>query len=130
MDRTLRARTTARATREQRGLDLAAERFDEIWPVGQGTWRVPSCASEPVQTIYLARLRHQNCTFEDHRRTGAACKHVFAAHVVRAKTATCAGCGSRSRRGDLIEVTEDHENLTFFVGDLLCQGCAGAHGVL
>lgn len=128
--RASRARTTARATREQRGLALAEERFEEIWLVGQGTWRVPSCASEPVKMVYLARLRHQSCTCEDHWRTGAVCKHVFGAHVVRAKTATCAGCGSRFRRGNLYEVTEDHDSLTWFVGDLLCEECALAHGVL
>ena len=44
------------------------------------------------------------------------------------KLPQCAGCGERSE--DLIEVTEDHESLTFFPGDRVCQECATSHGVL
>ena len=47
------------------------------------------------------------------------------------RTATCVGCGERFRHRELVEVTEDHESLTWFPGDLLCIAeCAGNHGVL
>lgn len=43
----------------------------------------------------------------------------------------CVGCGERYPHRELIEVTEDHESLTFFPGDRLCvRECASAHGVL
>jgi hypothetical protein len=45
----------------------------------------------------------------------------------------CAGCGGRFSEAsrELVEVTEDHESLTWFPGDRPCRrGCAGAHGVL
>jgi hypothetical protein len=31
---------------------------------------------------------------------------------------------------DMIEVTEDHESVTFFASDVVCEECAGAHGIL
>jgi hypothetical protein len=43
-----------------------------------------------------------------------------AAKYVKAKTATCSGCGSRFRHRDLVEVLE---SLTYFEGDLLCSEC-------
>jgi hypothetical protein len=114
-------------TREARGLRLAESRIDEIYPVSPGTWAVPSCSGPDV---YLVRLRDESCTCPDHKRTGHACKHVFAAHVVRAKTAECAGCGGRSRRWDMVECFEDnHDGLTYFDGDLLCWACADNAGV-
>ena len=76
----------------------------------------------------------------DHRRRHAACKHAIACWALERafgrpaspeRTAACSGCGERFERRELVEVTEDHENLTFFVGDKLCrQGCARSHGVL
>jgi hypothetical protein len=46
------------------------------------------------------------------------------------KTAPCDGCGKRLPLRDLLEVHDWHESLTFFEGDLICEECAGAHGVL
>jgi hypothetical protein len=112
-------------TREARGLRLAESRFDEIYPVSPGTWAVPSCSDS---SVYLVKPRHESCTCPDHKRTGRACKHVFAAYVVRAKTAECSGCGGRSRRRDLVEVLEE-DHLTFFEGDQLCRTCADNAGV-
>jgi hypothetical protein len=48
----------------------------------------------------------------------------------KAKIATCSGCRKRYRHRELVQVTEDHESLTWFPGDLLCRGCAGDAGVL
>jgi hypothetical protein len=119
--------TATTDTREARGLRLAASRFNEIHPVSPGTWAVPSCSGSDV---YLVRLRHESCTCPDHKRTGRACKHVFAAHVVRAKTAECAGCGGRHRRRDMVECVEgNHDGLTYFDGDQLCRVCADNAGV-
>ncbi len=117
-------------TREEKGLRLAREHFEEIWCCGAGSavWRVPSCSES--ETIYLVRLKPEFCPCEDFRRRRETCKHLFAAWTVRAKTAPCEGCGERFRRRELVEVTEDHESLTFFDGDLLCDECARAHGVL
>lgn len=111
--------------REQRGLVIARERAGEIWPCGNGYWRVPSCGGE---AIYLVDVRRESCSCEDHLRTRRPCKHLFAVLAVRAKTAPCAGCGLRFKHRDLYPVGDDH--LTFFEGDQLCEGCAGAHGVL
>ena len=118
------------STREQRGLDLARERFEEIWKVGPWTWRVPSCSD--AQTVYVVTLQPERCPCEDFQQSGdgSACKHLYAAWTVRAKTAPCADCGKRFRHRELVEVTEDHESLTWFVGDELCESCAAQHGVL
>jgi hypothetical protein len=119
--------STRNDTRETRGIRLAESRIDEIYPVSPGTWAVPSCSGADV---YLVGLRDESCTCPDHKRTGRSCKHVFAAHVVRAKTAECAGCGGRSRRRDMVECAEDnHDGLTYFDGDQLCRVCADNAGV-
>ena len=42
----------------------------------------------------------------------------------------CAGCGRRLPRRELVELHEDnHDNLTYFHGDLLCPACADNAGV-
>jgi hypothetical protein len=35
-----------------------------------------------------------------------------------------------ARARDGVEVTEEHESLTWFPGDLLCRECACGHGIL
>ena len=112
-------------SREERGLDLARERFEEIWRVDRWKWRVPSCSTE---TVYIVSLKPEFCPCVDFARRGETCKHLFAAWTVKAKTAPCEGCGRRLARWDLIEAPDDH--LTFFEGDLLCEECAIGHGVL
>ena len=42
----------------------------------------------------------------------------------------CADCGKSFAARDLIEVTEEHESHTWFVGDELCGECAKNHGLL
>ncbi len=115
-------------TREQRGLALFRERGDEIEHLNGQRWAVPSCSGEHR---YAADLRHQTCSCEDSIWQDGGCKHIVAATIARSKTAECAGCGRRHRRRDLLELIEgEHDGLTFFDGDLLCGGCARAHGVL
>lgn len=42
----------------------------------------------------------------------------------------CSGCGARYRRSALTELDEDnHDNLTYFHGDLLCSKCCDRVGV-
>ena len=45
------------------------------------------------------------------------------------KLRECAGCRGRFRGRELVEVMEDHENLTWFVGDELCRECAKRNGI-
>jgi hypothetical protein len=50
--------------------------------------------------------------------------------MVRAKRGVCAGCGRRFRHEELVECVEgNHDNLTYFDGDLLCAACADGAGV-
>jgi hypothetical protein len=42
----------------------------------------------------------------------------------------CGGCGERFPGREMIEVVEDHASVTFFAGDMVCEECAGAHGVV
>ncbi|MDP9484500.1 MAG: hypothetical protein M3Q49_01690 [Actinomycetota bacterium] len=44
---------------------------------------------------------------------------------------SCSGCGARYRRSALVELDEDnHDNLTYFHGDLLCGPCCDGTGVV
>ena len=116
-------------SREARGLRLAELRFEEIHPVSPGVWSVPSCSGE---NTYLVRLRHESCNCPDYRRRSLPCKHVFAARVVKAKTATCEGCSKRFRHRDLVEVMPEHLDfsLSVFEGERYCRSCADGHGIL
>ncbi len=58
--------------------------------------------------------------------TGRAVVFVYGTRNRRLRE--CAGCGGRYSGRDLFEVGDD--NLTFFEGDELCEGCAADHGVL
>lgn len=111
--------------RFSRGLALAEERFEEITRTAPWVWSVPSCSGEHRYTV---NLKHGTCSCPDRTPEGETDKHVVAARYKKAKTATCSGCGARFRHPDLYEVGED--NLTFFEGDLLCEPCGIAHGVL
>jgi hypothetical protein len=119
------------STREQRGLALYRERTDEIKHVTGSVWSVPSCSREGVYLVDLADLL---CTCADLPRAslGEVCKHTTAATIAHAKTAECAGCGGRRSRRELVECDSEagnHDNLTYFDGDLLCLSCADNAGV-
>lgn len=87
-----------------------------------------------------------------HRRRGSsrACKHGLAVwalwraasvapssvvaavvEIVEAERSTgCDGCGRAYQRSELVELHEDnHDNLTYFHGDLLCEACCDGAGV-
>ncbi len=114
-------------TRVQRGRDLYTEHADEI-KFEDGVWFVPS--QHEATSVYEVTLGRKGefCECKDFEFRGEACKHILAATIAHAKTATCSGCGDRIRHRDLTEVTEDHESLTWFVGDLLCPECIRDHG--
>jgi hypothetical protein len=117
------APTTTRATR---GLQLFRSRGDEIRHYRGTVWSVPSCGGEGV---YLVEITSGVCTCPDLPPKGESCKHSYAALIANAKSATCDGCGDRVPRRDLVEVTEDHESLTYFQGDALCESCASDAGI-
>ncbi len=112
-------------TRFERGIALAQEHFEEIHRIAPWIWSVPSATGNGV---HAANLKTGECSCPARIPEGEADKHVVAARYVKAKTAACVGCGRRFRHRDLYDVGED--NLTFFEGDVLCGGCASAHGVL
>ena len=116
-------------TRELRALLLAEERLEEIAASHRGgTYTVPSLHGEHHYAVtYTAR--DESCYCKDWE-FGHTCYHILAAAVVRAKTGICSGCGRRFRHRELVECVEgNHDNLTYFDGDLLCPACADGAGV-
>lgn len=122
--------TERKETRADRALTLYVDAFEEIaLSFRAGVYKVPSCSSRSGAVYTVRLVPEAYCSCPDFR--GGECKHVAATRVVRKATTPCAGCGRRFRHRELIEVTEDHESLTWFPGDRLCvRECAGAHGVL
>ncbi len=123
------AKATAKATtRVMRGVALFRERGDEIEYLTGSLWAVPSCSGS---ALYVVDLKVEECECPDRPPEGEVCKHIYAAQIARAKSGECAGCGSRRRHRELTELHEDnHDNLTYFHGDQLCQECANGAGVL
>ncbi len=115
-------------TRELRALALASEHFEEIALSHRGgLYTVPASGGGSYSVTYTAR--EESCACRDWEIRGATCYHVLAVCIVRAKTGICAGCGRRFRHHDLVEVLEgNHDNLTYFDGDLLCPACADNAG--
>lgn len=120
------AGSATRTTRTTRGIALFWERGGEIVDLGAWRCQVPSCSSGET---HLVNAKSGRCTCPDHPPEGAICKHVVAALVWRSKSGECADCKTRQLKRGMFEVVEDHENLTWFVGDLLCRECAGKAGV-
>ncbi len=121
-----RARKTEE-TRLHRATQIVREHAREITESGEGAiYKVPNSRGG----VYVVSLSRWVCECADWEFRGEPCKHLFAAEIVRSKSSTCAECNSRFLRRDLVEVTEDHESLTWFVGDELCRSCAIGHGVL
>jgi predicted nucleic acid-binding Zn finger protein len=121
-------------SREARARRIVEEHAREIAESDQGAlFKVPSSSHCAEGTYYVVSLSRQVCECADfvHRSTGRSspCKHLIAAEIVSAKSSPCADCGQRFLRRDVWTVTEDHESLTWFPGDMLCRECAGAHGI-
>lgn len=59
-----------------------------------------------------------------------ACDEVLSEAEAERRRIECSGCGARYRRSALTELDEDnHDNLTYFHGDLLCNPCCDRVGV-
>ncbi len=99
---------------------------------GGGRWLIPSgtVGSRLYEVRVGTRPERSRCEcvgYQQHKH----CSHIVCAAVARKRSAICDGCGGRFRHRQLVEVTEDHESLTWFPGDRLCRHeCAGAHGIL
>ena len=110
--------------RERRGITLYRDRGEEIEHLRGSLWAVPSCSGEG---LYLVDLHAEICGCPDFERRGENCKHIYAAAIASAKSASCVGCLKKVRRRELSEVGPD--NLTYFEGDELCSSCAVSHEV-
>lgn len=75
-------------TRELRGLALARERGEEIRHAGGGRLEVPGCDGGSYIVDLDNSAREESCTCPDFRKvgkSGQACKHIYAATVIRAR---------------------------------------------
>ena len=116
-------------TRELRAVALAGEYLEEIALSHRGgVYTIPSLHGDHGYTVtYTAR--NEACSCRDWE-FGHTCYHVLAAAVIRAKTGVCSGCGRRFRHRELVECAcGNHDDLTYFDGDLLCPSCADNAGV-
>jgi hypothetical protein len=102
------------------------ERHAEIISLGSWRYQVPSCSGEET---YLVNVQSGCCTCPDYPPAGSICKHAAAALIFKSKSAECADCKNRELKRGMFEVVEDHDNLTWFVGDVLCRTCAGMAGI-
>ncbi len=112
-----------------RGLGLYELHADDILASyqGGGKYLVPS--GTETNGLYEVRVgvRRNRCEcrgFASHKH----CSHVVAASRVAKRSAVCDGCGERRWDRELVEVSEDDDSLTWFVGDRLCGGCLDSHG--
>ncbi len=95
---------------------------------GGGRWLVPSGSEAGAYEVRVGTRPERNTCecrgWSAHRH----CSHLTAAGRVAKKSAVCDSCGERRWDRDLVEVTEDDESLTWFVGDRLCGGCLSTCG--
>lgn len=123
---TVESTATRTTTRTQRGIALFRERHAEIISLGEWRYQVPSCSSGE---IHLVNAESGRCTCKDNPPAGSICKHAAAALIWKSKSVECADCKNRQLKRGMFEVVEDHANLTWYVGELLCIGCAGKAGI-
>ncbi len=112
-----------------RGLGIFELRADDILASYQGAGRYIVPSGTTANGLYEVRVgvRRNRCECRGWASHGH-CSHVVAASRVAKRSAVCDGCGERRWDRELVEVTEDHDSLTWFVGDRLCGGCLSAHG--
>lgn len=118
----------SKAVRENRARKIADEHTREIAESAVGAvYKVPGRTGA---THFVVSLSRGACECKNFEHQGAPCEHLLVAEIVNAKSATCADCNRRFLGRDLYEVTEDHESLTWFPGDVLCRSCAIGHGLV
>ncbi len=114
-----------------RGLGLFELHADEILQGYQGGGRYVVPSGTEANALYEVRVgtrpERNRCECRGWASAGH-CSHVVAAGHVAKRSAVCDSCGERRWDRELVEVTEDHDSLTWFVGDRLCGGCLSAHG--
>jgi hypothetical protein len=114
-----------------RGRGLFETYRDELRYLGRGRWLVPS--GSETGKVYEVRVGSRpernrcECVGYQHHEH---CSHLVCAETAHRRSAVCDDCGERRYWTELVEVTEEHESLTWFPGDLLCHACAHQHGVL
>ncbi len=94
---------------------------------GGGKYLVPS--GTEANGLYEVRVgvRRNRCECRGWASHGH-CSHLVAASRVAKRSAVCDSCGERRWDRELIEVTEDDDSLTWFVGDRICKACVVDHG--
>ncbi len=116
---------------ELRGLGIYELRSDDILASyqGGGRWLVPSGtdAGNVYEVRTGTRPERNRCECRGFASHGH-CSHVVATSRVAKKSGVCDSCGERRWDRDLVEVNEDHDSLTWFVGDRLCRGCVRSFG--
>ncbi len=114
-----------------RGLGLFELHRDEILDSYQGGGRYIVPSGTEANGLYEVRVgtrpERNRCECRGFASHGH-CSHLIAAGRVAKRSAVCDSCGERRWNRELVEVTEDHDSLTWFPGDLLCRGCVRAHG--
>ena len=113
-----------------RGRGLFATYRDELCYLGGGSWLVPSgSTSGKAYVVRVGVARPDRCECRGFASHGH-CSHVVCASIAHKKSAVCDSCGERHYWPELIEVTEDHASLTWFVGDVVCRRCARGTDIL
>ena len=101
---------------------------------GGYTYRVRS--GSKLSKVYTVDPQSWECDCPWSANGGRGCYHSIAAwtlelaHRPVPTKGPCTACGGLVPVGDLYEVHEDHESLTWVPGDLLCEGCALETGIL
>lgn len=114
-------------TREDRGIAHGEKHFKGIVKIRPWTWQVPKSSGVG---FYEVNLKFASCTCLDRPPQGEVCKHAHSLRHARSIGTQCSGCRKPFRWRELIEVTEDHESLTWHQGDMLCFECGMATGVI
>ncbi len=91
-----------------------------VAPKEMAPQRLPSPGARPterMQTVDTRSLAHPTRTVPAETRP--------------LRLRPCSGCSESVPRRELIELHEDnHDNLSYFPGELLCRECANAAGVI
>jgi hypothetical protein len=109
------------AERVLKGTRIYREHADDFVYRG-GAWVI---ASDTVPgRVYEVRLGPiERCECPDHAHRGVACKHIYASRIAQSKSRVCSCCGQRVLGRFTTEVHEEHELLSWFVGDVICADC-------